>query len=472
MKTKFIGLEGYREIEDLSTSKNRSNKAQLTISKKTIRFIKRLFKKALKKASRKISGFSFKKIGEGITVATAVVICTADKLASCFKNIFKSDKAKVFLKKKAVLSAVSCMVTVTISCVTMAGVIDGAAVSEEKPLETTAVVEITEATDNTNLYEQGTYLNQLEEDTTNYLANLTEPTVNDGLAGSSLNCVALYIDGEYIGAVVEDDAMGLYKALDKVLVDYRKDYDEATTTEYVSNVEVKSYKADEGEIKDLDSLMDIANSKFSIALSTDIVYTQEIPHGTKVEYNDDEYISYNKVKSKGKNGKEEVVIRVTYVDGVQTEANQTAVNVIEEAVDEVVIKGTRESVTTGSFDWPVPYTHAISSPFGPRWGRNHNGIDIADSGIYGQTIVASDGGTVVEAGWSNGGYGNYVVIDHGNGYRTLYAHCSSVAVSAGQVVSKGQAVGYIGSTGNSTGPHLHFEIQENGTPVNPLNYVS
>lgn len=102
----------------------------------------------------------------------------------------------------------------------------------------------------------------------------------------------------------------------------------------------------------------------------------------------------------------------------------------------------------------------------------HNGLDIADSGVYGQSIIAADGGTVTFAGNDGGGYGNYVVIDHGNGYVTLYAHCSSLAVSSGQYVSQGDVIAYVGSTGNSTGPHLHFEIQVDGSPQNPLEFVS
>ena len=461
MKTKYIGLEGFGEIEDLSASKKSSKNTQLTITKKTLRFAKRVSKLLVKKSAK------------GIKVAFKIVSTNSQKFISEHKNISLVNTTHKFLKKKAFLSVVACASAITISCATVAGAIDGKAVSQVKPASTNQV-EATIATDPTNspnLYEEGAYYDEFVDETPNYLSELANTSVSDGLAGSMLSCVALYIDGEYIGAVAQSDAMALYTALDKVLVDYRKDYDDETTTEYVSDVEVKDCKTDESEVYSLDELMQLAYGKFSIALSTDVVYTQEIGYGTKVEYDDDEYISYEKVKKNGKNGKEEVTVRVTYVDGVQTEAEQTDVKVLEEAVDEVVVKGTRESVTTGSFMWPVPYTRAISSYFGPRWGTIHKGIDIADSGIYGQAIVASDGGTVTFAGWNDGGYGNYVVIDHGNGYKTLYAHCSSVDVSVGQVVSQGQTIAYIGSTGFSTGPHLHFEVQEYGTAVNPLNYL-
>ena len=118
----------------------------------------------------------------------------------------------------------------------------------------------------------------------------------------------------------------------------------------------------------------------------------------------------------------------------------------------------------------------ISSGYGNRsasisgWSF-HGGIDIAGGGIYGRPVYASRGGTVIAANWGNTGYGNYVIIDHGDGYASLYGHCSNLCVSTGQTVSKGQQIANVGSTGNSTGPHLHFEIRKNGVKVNPSNYL-
>lgn len=125
---------------------------------------------------------------------------------------------------------------------------------------------------------------------------------------------------------------------------------------------------------------------------------------------------------------------------------------------------------TGNFTWPTPGVTKITSYWGD--GRNHQALDIAGRGAYGKAIVASDGGKVIRintSGWG-GGYGNYVMIDHGNGYSTMYAHCSRVTVSTGQTVSKGQTIAYIGSTGDSSGPHLHFEVRKNGVKINPLQF--
>lgn len=131
--------------------------------------------------------------------------------------------------------------------------------------------------------------------------------------------------------------------------------------------------------------------------------------------------------------------------------------------------------STGSFIWPVASYVYVSSRFGQRVHpitgeiKNHTGIDIASN--QGTTIYAADGGTITLAAW-NGGYGNCVMIDHGNGYVTLYGHMSSIAVSQGQTVSQGDTIGYVGSTGNSTGPHLHFEVLKNGTRIDPEQFFS
>lgn len=119
-----------------------------------------------------------------------------------------------------------------------------------------------------------------------------------------------------------------------------------------------------------------------------------------------------------------------------------------------------------AFSWPV--SGRISSRYGPRWGRMHYGIDIAVN--TGTPVKAAARGRVSFAGW-NGGYGYLVIIDHGNNIETRYAHLSRIAVQVGQYVSRGSVIAYSGNTGNSTGPHLHFEIRYKGQAVNPLNYL-
>lgn len=119
----------------------------------------------------------------------------------------------------------------------------------------------------------------------------------------------------------------------------------------------------------------------------------------------------------------------------------------------------------GTFIWPSAVHYLTGNDYGP----GHNGIDLG-SGL-GSALFAADSGTVVYAGWMNGGYGNFVVIDHGNGFTTLYEHLNTLSVSCGDNVFQGSVIGTAGSTGNSTGPHLHFEIRYANAPVNPWDYL-
>ena len=141
--------------------------------------------------------------------------------------------------------------------------------------------------------------------------------------------------------------------------------------------------------------------------------------------------------------------------------------------------------SASGFAWPAPGFCYISSYYGPRWGSFHRGIDVGDAGIMGGAACASKSGTVIAVCNScthnypkngscgcGGGYSNYVIISHDGTYSTVYGHLSSASVSVGQYVEQGQVIGYIGSTGWSTGAHLHFEVRVNGSAVDPMGYVS
>ena len=154
--------------------------------------------------------------------------------------------------------------------------------------------------------------------------------------------------------------------------------------------------------------------------------------------------------------------------------------IAEENGEEYVPEETAAAPTyseTG-FIWPVPTVRNIIDYFGNRWFEeeqryeNHKGIDINKPGCGGEAVVASAGGTVLQAGDRNDGYGECVIIDHGNGLITRYAHNRSVAVNVGDEVVQGQVISYIGQTGWATGDHCHFEVRINGEPVDPMNYVS
>lgn len=148
---------------------------------------------------------------------------------------------------------------------------------------------------------------------------------------------------------------------------------------------------------------------------------------------------------------------------------------IEENIKQLILQNqSNNQYVGGTYMWPVPGYTYISSPYGMRWGRLHKGIDITGGNINGKPIVAANAGKVIVANSSytpGYSYGKYVMIDHGGGNVTLYGHCSALNVSVGQVVNRGNVIAYVGSTGDSTGPHLHFEIRINGNPVDPMPYL-
>ena len=204
-------------------------------------------------------------------------------------------------------------------------------------------------------------------------------------------------------------------------------------------------------------------------------YVDEVMYD--IEYTDTAnlYKGDYKVTSAGQYGAADVVATVTYVNGEETERTVLSSVTLREPVTEQRLRGTKERPTwhpTGTFRWPV--SGRITSYFGGRkspggiGSTNHKGIDIAAP--RGTPVYAADGGTVTYAGWMSG-YGYLVRIDHGNGYVTYYGHNSSLTVSVGQHVYKGQQIARVGSTGNSTGNHCHFEVRYNGVAKNPLNYL-
>ena len=202
-----------------------------------------------------------------------------------------------------------------------------------------------------------------------------------------------------------------------------------------------------------------------------VTYDKVVKHEVEEQKSGDIYEGVKETKQAGSDGLSEITARVTMQNGKKVKEENLVTTVKTEPVKEVVLVGTKErppTVGSGKYAWPLKGGYHQSSGFGSRWGRAHQGIDLACS--VGTSVYAADGGTVTRAGYS-GAYGNLVVIDHQNGQETRYAHNSKLLVKVGDKVYQGQEIAKSGSTGRSTGPHLHFEIRFNGEPRNPLNYL-
>lgn len=174
-----------------------------------------------------------------------------------------------------------------------------------------------------------------------------------------------------------------------------------------------------------------------------------------------------KVVRAGQTGLKTMQYRLTKENGLVVKEEWLGQTVVKASLPEVVYSGTKVvGEGTGMFAWPVAGA-TISSSYGERWGRAHKGLDIVSGN---RTIKAADAGTVSFAGVQSG-YGNVVIVNHNNGYVTYYGHLSRISVSVGQKLGQGSQIGIMGSTGRSTGTHLHFEIRKNGTAVNPMKYL-
>ena len=216
----------------------------------------------------------------------------------------------------------------------------------------------------------------------------------------------------------------------------------------------------------------------SVVVTKEITVEETIAHST--EYKDTSSLlkGESKVVTQGSDGKKTVTYEVKEANGSTLEKNVVKEVVISEPVTEVVNRGTgsiqissrsasNSNGGSGTLAWPLS-SNKITSPYGTRSRGFHSGIDLAAK--TGTSVYAAAGGTVELASWYYG-YGNCIVINHGNGVKTRYAHLSAYKVSVGATVSRGQLIALSGNTGNSTGPHLHFEVIINGVTKNPVNYL-
>lgn len=204
---------------------------------------------------------------------------------------------------------------------------------------------------------------------------------------------------------------------------------------------------------------------------------EKVQFAKKTEYSDSLEVSKTVTKQNGQDGINHA-LREIVIDNNNVAQNKIVrQTVYKKPIDEIVQQGTKkivklstntETKVEGAAAVSVPVKGVISSFFGMRWGKMHEGLDIAAN--MGDPIYAYDKATVEFAGWETG-YGNFVILRHNNTLETCYGHCSKLAVKQGDTVDKGQLIAYVGSTGNSTGPHVHFEVRVNGTAQDPMKYL-
>ncbi|MCS7459717.1 M23 family metallopeptidase [Paenibacillus doosanensis] len=236
-------------------------------------------------------------------------------------------------------------------------------------------------------------------------------------------------------------------------------------TIYDNNPSIKSTVIRVGDVLNLTVLQPL----LTVKTVTERAETVEVPYDT--QYIDDpEMKAGNKeTVTDGESGLKEVHYLTTRINGELVDEARSDEALLKPAKQAVVRKGTKviPGVGTGVFAWPV-YRAKLTSEYGRRWGSFHPGTDMVSEQ---SGILASDHGKVAFAGWKTG-YGNCVIIDHQNGYSTLYGHMSKIVAAEGELVQKGEKIGIMGQTGNATGVHLHFEVRKGEKQLNPLTYLA
>lgn len=241
-------------------------------------------------------------------------------------------------------------------------------------------------------------------------------------------------------------------------------------SEFCADVLVEEGYFIESEVSDI-SALDECISVLDVKTTAKVSHEQAVSYKTVTNKDENKQVGYTQIDQKGEKGINLVTSGVVYINGVKTEETTESVEVIKEPVDEIVTVGTAKpkaaSVTVGSgFRFPLPSgTWEVSCPYGKK---GHKGVDLRAP--LGTSIMAAASGRVTLAGRYRD-YGNCVIIDHGNGISTLYAHASRLCVNEGDYVSAGEVIALVGSTGNSTGNHLHFEVHIGSNRVNPQPYI-
>lgn len=452
----FLGVDGFEEIETLGASRVQEPPLAVENTEKSGR--------GAKKAKSRT------KLSEKIRRSGAL---SASELKRQPAHMEGVEPVRRVYKKKVVIGVAAGVFVVMLTFVTVAGALDGA----DRPAPDKGEIAVTEAPTEPAAATVPTLGSTFDE-----------PVSLIGVSGRvESELTALYIEDELIG--VTSDGKALSAALDKILADAKEGYDSSTTTSFANKVEIKPYEGDRTPVS-VDELMEETQYMYAIRLETDWIYEEEVPYETEIIEDDTLPEGYEEITQEGQTGVTRYTVRLCFVNGEQVDAITTDETPVIEVVNEKKTVGTAgrsdesgeesgddydsysyEGSSSG-FIWPLPHTHNITSYNEWRWGRMHNGIDIAGGDDYGQPFIASDSGTVIWSGNDGGGYGNYVMIDHGNGYMTVYGHASELNCSTGDYVDQGDVIGFVGSTGNSTGPHLHFEIRYDGEYQNPLNYVS
>jgi len=284
----------------------------------------------------------------------------------------------------------------------------------------------------------------------------------------------LKVDGEEVAVGKSCDAIS--SSINAYLASYKQEngVDNVGISNDYQIIKTYALKSEISSLPMIENYLNSSENVLSLQTVSSVVVTKEIPFETVKTESNVLSVGTNKVVKNGEKGLKEITYRVYSLNGVETKRIVESEKIISKPVSKEIAVGTKRVVApnrgnSGSMHWPVKRVEGmyVSSYVGD--GRGHKGMDIvapASTPIY-----AATGGTVTFSGWDSSGYGYKIVVKHSNGFETLYAHCSALYVKKGDVVAKGEHIAAVGTTGRSTGNHLHFEVHQNGSIKDPANYI-
>lgn len=325
--------------------------------------------------------------------------------------------------------------------------------------------------------------NSIDEKDSQYMVDIVEDiTYTQGLYSEKTIMTSEEIE-EYIESHKKSEGSSYTFSYGDTVDSVRKKYKLSSEQFYALNPSVKK-----DESIPVGTKLNVIKSIpfINISVSETRFETKEVKFDIVEIKTDSLYQGAKKIVTEGKNGEKRITNLITYINGQKVSEKEISSVVTKKPVEEKIYVGTKPvpsftelyGVGEGTFIWPAASVNYVTSEFGYRMLYNelnfHRGLDISGAGALGSPIIASAAGTVELVTAGNTGYGYSVLIDHGNGIKTRYGHClaDSIIVNVGDTVEQGQMIAQIGSTGNSTGPHLHFEIIYNGAYTNPLDYLT
>lgn len=309
-----------------------------------------------------------------------------------------------------------------------------------------------------------------------FISSILSRDIKPDTLGATINkaeAIGVYIDDELYGYVAnEQEGEEVVKRVAKL---YAEEIN--TPIESIEGVNVKGkidfkkYITDIDNISTVDSVANKILDKGNLYVDLIVKDKRDVLIEPKLEIiNTDDLVLGDRKIKEGESGIKEQELKVVYRNGEIYDTNILSENIVASSKNKIIYNGTGNPVAMGVAFLKNPTKGGfVTSEFGMRWGRMHNGVDIGNE--MGKPVYAAFDGEVKRVLYDAYGYGKFIIIEHDKGLETRYAHLSSYNVKEGDTVKKGEKIGEIGSTGRSTGPHLHFELRHNGDPVDPMKYI-